>query len=74
MDECGTSHFFFSFFFLIQNDPFDKLLQYFCGKKYLKKEDVLLVYEGIPVMLRATPQSLNMITGVKAKNLISKQW
>ncbi|KAG2222402.1 hypothetical protein INT45_006924 [Circinella minor] len=55
---------------LMENDPFDKLLQYFCGKKYLKKEDVILVYEGIPVMLRATPQSLNMITGVKAKNLM----
>ncbi|KAI7854424.1 ubiquitin-2 like Rad60 SUMO-like-domain-containing protein [Circinella umbellata] len=55
---------------LMENDPFDKLLQYFCSKKYLKKEDVILVYEGIPVMLRATPQSLNMITGVKAKNLM----
>ncbi|KAI9256518.1 ubiquitin-2 like Rad60 SUMO-like-domain-containing protein [Phascolomyces articulosus] len=55
---------------LMENDPFDKLLQYFCSKKLLKKDDVILVYEGIPVMLRATPQSLNMITGVKTKNLM----
>ncbi|KAI9489695.1 ubiquitin-2 like Rad60 SUMO-like-domain-containing protein [Zychaea mexicana] len=55
---------------LLESDPFEKLLQYFCKTKFLKQSEIILVYNGIPVMLRATPSSLKMIPGIKSKNLM----
>ncbi|KAI8149455.1 hypothetical protein BJV82DRAFT_123975 [Fennellomyces sp. T-0311] len=59
--------------YLMENDPFEKLLQWFCSKRLLAKNNILLVYDDTPVMPRATPASLHMITGKKGKNLISME-
>lgn len=55
-----------------QNDPFDKLLTRYAQHKKLRKDDLQLVYKDVPVVLRATPASLNMITGGQSKNLMRK--
>ncbi|ORZ00805.1 hypothetical protein BCR43DRAFT_485828 [Syncephalastrum racemosum] len=45
---------------VMNNDPFDKILSSFCKRKLLRKDDVVLTYRNTPVVLRATPFSLNM--------------
>ncbi|KAF7728223.1 hypothetical protein EC973_006504 [Apophysomyces ossiformis] len=42
------------------NDRFDLLLTSYCKRKYMKKDDMVLVYQNVRVVLRATPLSLGM--------------
>ncbi|KAI7876830.1 hypothetical protein K492DRAFT_239565 [Lichtheimia hyalospora FSU 10163] len=56
--------------YVMENDPFDKLLTRYAQHKALRKSDLQLVYKDVPVVLRATPASLGMITGGQVKNLM----
>ncbi|CDH59666.1 predicted protein [Lichtheimia corymbifera JMRC:FSU:9682] len=56
--------------YVMENDPFDKLLTRYAQHKKLRKDDLQLVYKDVPVVLRATPASLDMITGGQTKNLM----
>ncbi|KAI8341693.1 ubiquitin-2 like Rad60 SUMO-like-domain-containing protein [Chlamydoabsidia padenii] len=45
---------------MLDNNRFDILLAQYCKKKRLLMADMVLVYENVPVLLRATPSSLSM--------------
>ncbi|KAI8099663.1 ubiquitin-2 like Rad60 SUMO-like-domain-containing protein [Halteromyces radiatus] len=47
---------------MMDNHRFDTLLGEYCKKKRLMMKDMILVYENVPVVLRATPSSLSMST------------
>ncbi|CAO3626525.1 unnamed protein product [Cunninghamella blakesleeana] len=49
---------------IMDNDRFESLLSSYCKKKRLVMENMVLVYDKIPVVLRATPSSLSMASGV----------
>ncbi|SAM02462.1 hypothetical protein [Absidia glauca] len=45
---------------MLDNNRFDTLLTQYCKKKHLLMRDMVLVYDNVPVVLRATPASLSM--------------
>ncbi|ORZ25830.1 ubiquitin-2 like Rad60 SUMO-like-domain-containing protein [Absidia repens] len=47
---------------MLNNSPFDTLMEQYCRKKRLAMQEMVLVYDNVPVVLRATPSSLSMST------------
>ncbi|CAO3617822.1 unnamed protein product [Cunninghamella echinulata] len=50
--------------YIMDNDRFETLLSSYCKKKRLVMDNMILVHDKIPVVLRATPASLSMPSGV----------
>ncbi|CAO3599969.1 unnamed protein product [Absidia cylindrospora] len=47
---------------MLNNSRFDTLMEQYCKKKRLAMQEMVLVYDNVPVVLRATPSSLSMST------------
>ncbi|CAG8463156.1 14407_t:CDS:2 [Ambispora leptoticha] len=47
-------------FILMANDTFEQLINYFCQKKSVAKNDLVLIYKNIKVFPRGTPISLGI--------------
>ncbi|KAI8061445.1 ubiquitin-2 like Rad60 SUMO-like-domain-containing protein [Gongronella butleri] len=48
---------------LRESDSFDGMLKIFSMKKRLRREELILVYNKLPVVVHATPKSLRMVAG-----------